>query len=53
VFKIKDGGGRHLKLWILNLFDVIDVFSIKVAIFLLNLAMIGHKKKKWPFFEIQ
>jgi len=39
---------------ILSLFDVIDVFEIKVAVVLLNLAMIGEIVKKWqPFFNIQ
>jgi len=25
-FKIQYGGGRHLELWVLNLFDIINVF---------------------------
>jgi len=41
-FKIQDGGGRHLELWLLRFFAVADVFLIKVAIFLLTLVMIDQ-----------
>jgi len=52
--KIQEGGGRHLELWVLSLFDVVRVFYIKVAILLLKLSMIGKIVDKWQsFFEIQ
>jgi len=41
-FEIKDGGGRHLAFWLRRLLTFTDVFQIKVAIFPLNLAMIGQ-----------
>jgi len=46
-FEIQDGGGRHLELWLVRFFDVTDVIYIKLAIFLLNLAMIGQIVKRW------
>jgi len=45
-FEIQNGDGRHLELWLLRCFDVTSVFQIKVAIFILNLAMIGQIVKK-------
>jgi len=43
-----------LKCGYLKIIDVTDVFKMKVAIYLLNLAMIGQIVKKWqPFFEIE
>jgi len=41
-FEIQDGGDRHLELLLCRFFDVTNVFRIKVAIFPLNLAMIGQ-----------
>jgi len=53
-FKIQDGSGRHLDLWVLGRFDVIGEVKIKVAIFLLHFAIIGQIVKKWqPVFEIE
>jgi len=53
-FKNQDGGGRHLELRLLRLFDVTDVFQIKVAKLKLNLTMIAQIVNKWQqFFEIQ
>jgi len=42
LFEIQDGGGRNIELWLLRFFNIADVFYIKVAIFLLNLMMIGR-----------
>jgi len=53
-FEIQYGGGRHLELCLRRLFEIPDVFVIKVAILLLNLVMFGRIVKKWqPFYEIQ
>jgi len=52
--KLKDGGVYHFEFWQLYIFNVIDVFLIKVPMFQLSLVKIGQIIKKWPpFFEIQ
>jgi len=49
--EIQDGDGHHLELWLLRFFDVTEVFKSKVAIFLLNLAMIGQIVKNGNRFS--
>jgi len=42
----QDGGDHHVEFWLLGLFDSMYVFCIKVAISLLNLALISRILKK-------
>jgi len=53
VFKIQDGGNRHVEFLQLCISDVIDMFLIELPMFPLILVIIGQRVMKWQqFFEI-
>ena len=54
IFKIQEGGGRHLKFELLCIFDAIVALYVEVSTFPQNLVRIGPIVRKWqPIFAIQ